>query len=201
MATYHHGNLRAALLERAVEVIDAQGVEGLSLRQIAKDLGVSHAAPARHFQSKADLLAALVKDAYLELTQHVLASAHDAGETDPIVALNLMAQQTLRWALANRAKFSVMSNPDVSRFADDALKDALSEFAAAIGAALAAAQAAGFRPAASPETMMIYAIGAARGIAGALTDGLISAILTEPSDDIDDMIKQIADQVVPLPPT
>ncbi|MGB0693864.1 MAG: TetR/AcrR family transcriptional regulator, partial [Pseudomonadales bacterium] len=46
---YHHGNLRAEIVQRAVEVIDSEGIEALTLRGVARDLGVSHGAPNRHF--------------------------------------------------------------------------------------------------------------------------------------------------------
>ncbi|GAA1703285.1 TetR/AcrR family transcriptional regulator [Fodinicola feengrottensis] len=56
---YHHGNLRAALLDAAVRRIRESGIEGLSLRELARELGVSHSAPRRHFPDKQSLLDAL----------------------------------------------------------------------------------------------------------------------------------------------
>ena len=61
---YHHGNLRQALLERAAQVIAESGVEALSLRALARDLGVSHAAPSRHFPDRRALLGELAKDGF-----------------------------------------------------------------------------------------------------------------------------------------
>jgi len=60
--TYHHGNLRQVLLEKAAESIRERGVGGLSLRDLARRAGVSHGAPARHFPDKAALLTALATD-------------------------------------------------------------------------------------------------------------------------------------------
>lgn len=57
--SYHHGDLREALLSRAVDVLGSEGVDGLSLRGLARDLDVSHAAPARHFRDKQELLDAV----------------------------------------------------------------------------------------------------------------------------------------------
>ncbi|MFI5530108.1 TetR/AcrR family transcriptional regulator [Kitasatospora sp. NPDC051853] len=56
---YHHGDLRAALLERAEQVLREKGPAALSLRELARDLEVSHAAPSRHFKDKQALLDAL----------------------------------------------------------------------------------------------------------------------------------------------
>lgn len=58
-AAYHHGSLRAELLARAEVALADDGVDALSLRQLARDLGVSHGAPARHFRDKQALLDAL----------------------------------------------------------------------------------------------------------------------------------------------
>src|SRR4051812_18850534 len=62
---YHHGNLRAALLEGAERTL-AAGAE-LSLRELARAVGVSHAAPRRHFADKQALLDALAEDGFLRL--------------------------------------------------------------------------------------------------------------------------------------
>ncbi|MFJ5637386.1 TetR/AcrR family transcriptional regulator [Streptomyces goshikiensis] len=78
--SYHHGNLRAALLERAVAVLTASGAEGLSLRGLARDLGVSHAAPSRHFRDRQALLDALAVSGFTTLNARLRSAA--AGGTD-----------------------------------------------------------------------------------------------------------------------
>ncbi|MFZ4895433.1 TetR/AcrR family transcriptional regulator [Plantibacter sp. Mn2098] len=64
---YHHGNLRSTLLEAAAASIERDGVDALSLRQLARDAGVSHAAPSRHFRDKRALLDALAEDGFNRL--------------------------------------------------------------------------------------------------------------------------------------
>lgn len=59
MATYHHGDLRAALLEAAGRIVEKSGPAGLSVREAARRAGVSHNAPYRHFPDREALLAAL----------------------------------------------------------------------------------------------------------------------------------------------
>lgn len=59
MRPYHHGNLRSVLLEAALAVLRERGVDALSLRELAREIGVSHAAPSRHFKDKQDLLDAI----------------------------------------------------------------------------------------------------------------------------------------------
>ena len=62
--SYHHGNLRAALLTAAEEELTEKGLEGFSLRGVAKRAGVSHAAPAHHFQDVTGLLTALAAEGF-----------------------------------------------------------------------------------------------------------------------------------------
>ncbi|MFE4208674.1 TetR/AcrR family transcriptional regulator [Streptomyces goshikiensis] len=78
--SYHHGNLRAALLERAEAVLTASGAEGLSLRGLARDLGVSHAAPSRHFRDRQALLDALAVSGFTTLNARLRSAA--AGGID-----------------------------------------------------------------------------------------------------------------------
>jgi AcrR family transcriptional regulator len=67
MATYHHGDLRAALLSAASKLIEKEGVARLSIREAARRAGVSHAAPYRHFADREALLGALVTEGLREL--------------------------------------------------------------------------------------------------------------------------------------
>ncbi|MFJ9896138.1 TetR/AcrR family transcriptional regulator [Streptomyces sp. NPDC091280] len=78
---YHHGDLRAALLTRAEETLREQGTAALSLRGLARDLGVSHNAPSRHFKDKQALLDALALTGYERMTDAMRASQADAGES------------------------------------------------------------------------------------------------------------------------
>ncbi|MEU2059454.1 TetR/AcrR family transcriptional regulator [Streptomyces sp. NPDC013455] len=75
---YHHGDLRAALLRNAERTLREKGVGALSLRELARETGVSHAAPGRHFKDKQALLDALALDGYERMHQ-ALAAADHAG--------------------------------------------------------------------------------------------------------------------------
>ncbi|MEU8782527.1 TetR/AcrR family transcriptional regulator [Streptomyces sp. NPDC048637] len=77
---YHHGDLRAALLTRAEQTLREKGPGALSLRELARDLGVSHAAPSRHFKDKQALLDALALAGFGRLHE-TLAASREAGET------------------------------------------------------------------------------------------------------------------------
>ena len=72
---YHHGNLRAALVEAALHAIAEHGPDGFTLRDVARRAGVSPAAPYRHFQDKDGLFAAVVAECADRLGQMVTAAA------------------------------------------------------------------------------------------------------------------------------
>src|SRR5262247_2786085 len=67
MATYHHGDLRAAILEAAARMVEREGLAGLSVREAARRAGVSHNAPYRHFIDRDALLEALAAKGFDEL--------------------------------------------------------------------------------------------------------------------------------------
>jgi AcrR family transcriptional regulator len=64
---YHHGNLRTVLLEHAEATLNKEGIDGLSLRELARSVGVSHGAPRRHFPDRQALLDALAERGYERL--------------------------------------------------------------------------------------------------------------------------------------
>lgn len=78
---YHHGDLRAALLTRAEDTLREKGPAALSLRELARDLGVSHAAPSRHFKDKQALLDALALVGFDRLDEAFAASLEGVGDS------------------------------------------------------------------------------------------------------------------------
>ena len=74
---YHHGDLRQALIEAAIPVLQQKGAVGLSLRELAIELGVSHGAPYRHFQNKSELLEAIAATGFRKLSDACQQAMHD----------------------------------------------------------------------------------------------------------------------------
>ncbi|MEM7740109.1 MAG: TetR/AcrR family transcriptional regulator [Pseudomonadota bacterium] len=177
MATYHHGNLRQEVLNCAIAMITDHGVEGLSLRKVAKELGVSHAAPGHHFKSKADLLAEIIQESYEQMTGAILVELDRHPSATATQRLRVMASTCIRWAVENKARFSVMMNPDVSRFTEKAVHDALADFVRTVADAIGEAKEEGFYPKTSNAVLLLYAIGAANGIATALTYDVMKTAL------------------------
>ena len=192
--SYHHGNLREALIQRAADVIGEKGVEGVSLRSLARDLGVSHAAPSRHFPTKADLLAAVVRQGYKLITEATMQAGAQAGD-DPILRLNLIVKCGIRWAVENRSWYMALMNPDVRHFADDDLKTALGDYYAMLTKACVDAQAAGMFSDRSTHPALLHGFAAVMGAQIIFTDELISKTVGDMSDSL---IDEIADMIVPL---
>jgi AcrR family transcriptional regulator len=102
---YHHGDLRAALVEAAETVLTERGVEGFTLRECARRAGVSHAAPAHHFKDVKGLLTAVAALGFERLTEAEKA-ARDAE--DPKHRLLGTGIGYVRFALEHPAQFQLM---------------------------------------------------------------------------------------------
>lgn len=109
---YHHGNLRQDLVAAALEIINRRGPEGLTLREVAKRLGVTAAAPYRHFESKEALLAAVATDGFTTLLEGMQVALEEAGP-EPLARYEAMAVGYVRFATAHPDHFRVMYGPEV----------------------------------------------------------------------------------------
>ncbi|WP_329187630.1 TetR/AcrR family transcriptional regulator [Streptomyces sp. NBC_01428] len=102
---YHHGDLRRAILGAALDVIGAEGPTALSLRDLARRAGVSHAAPAHHFKDRTGLLTAIAAEGYA-----LLAAALDTADD-----LRDAGVRYVRFAREHPAHFQVMFSPELLR--------------------------------------------------------------------------------------
>ena len=115
---YHHGDLRRALIVQALELIERDGLAALSLRDLARQVGVSHAAPVHHFGDKAGLLTAIATQGFLTLADELQGTyARTASYLEVGVAY-------VQFAMCHRAYFEVMFRPELYRADDLALEAA-----------------------------------------------------------------------------
>ena len=105
-SSYHHGNLREALLQEAILCIRRAGVENLSLRALARNIGVSQTAPYRHFTDKNALLAELATQAFNELADSTAALIRP--QQSAATNMQLAGEAYLRYALQNPEKYRLM---------------------------------------------------------------------------------------------
>lgn len=98
-ASYHHGDLRTVILAEAADLVAQRGADGVSLRELARAAGVSHAAPAHHFGDRRGLFTALAEQGF-----RILAAELAAARPEFIDA----AKAYVRFALAHPGHFEVM---------------------------------------------------------------------------------------------
>ena len=109
---YHHGDLRRALLDAALGMLAREGGAALTLREVARRAGVTHAAPYRHFTDKQALLAAVAEEGFRMLSSEMASSAREQVG-DPRRALEAIGTAYVRFATSQRAHFQVMFGKDI----------------------------------------------------------------------------------------
>lgn len=120
---YHHGALREALIAASEEIIAERGVAGFSLREAARRVGVSPAAPTHHFKDARGLLTAIATRAFTELAD-ALKVGEASGGKDPSARLRAMGIAYVRFALAQPARFDLMWRMALLDHEDEAFRAA-----------------------------------------------------------------------------
>lgn len=111
--SYHHGDLRAAVLDASLALIESEGIGAVSLRRVARIAGVSPGAPYHHFADRAELLGTLAARGFESLTERLLAA--QAVSADPTAALRAMLDVYLQFAREQPAYFRLMFRPELSQ--------------------------------------------------------------------------------------
>jgi AcrR family transcriptional regulator len=168
---YHHGNLRAALLEQAEKAL-ADGSD-LSLRELARQVGVSHAAPRRHFADKQALLDALAEDGFERLGAALREALAPAERFDD--RLLAFARAYVSFATRHAALLDLMFAGKHRPGASDSLHQAADRAFAAPLALIAEGQAAGAVVPGNPEEVAIVAFAAMQGLASLANTGMLEA--------------------------
>jgi AcrR family transcriptional regulator len=177
---YHHGNLRAALLDAAEQSIAERGVDELSLRGLARAVGVSHGAPAAHFADRQALLDALAERGFERLAKGVRSAAE--GSAPHLDArLRAVAAAYVAFAAANPALLELMyagkPHPELPGRQDAANR----VYAVVLGLVNDGISSGTLAPR-QPQYYTLPLFATVRGIAALLTSGVIS------QDGIDQLI-------------
>src|ERR1700761_7180415 len=120
---YHHGNLRTALLTQAERPVRERGFKELSLRELAREVGVSHAAPRRHFPERQALLDALAIEGFRRLGE-ALTAASDGADTDFEPTLQRCAHAYVTFAVTDAALLELMFAGKHTETVDEAAEQA-----------------------------------------------------------------------------
>lgn len=134
--SYHHGDLKAAILAEAAVLVAERGADGLSLRELARAAGVSHAAPAHHFTDRRGLFTALATEGFRKLADALTGARPDFLDA---------ALAYVRFALDNPGHYAVMF--------DKSLYDAQNPELVAAETAAGAELAAGVKTLDDPRAM------------------------------------------------
>lgn len=184
---YHHGDLRAALLDSATRTLRTGGVGSLSLRELARDVGVSHAAPSRHFKDKRALLNALAMTGFERLAADLeSASALEAAFDRRLAA---MARAYVTFAVDNAELLELMF---VGKHAPDAspeLHEAGQRLGVPVFALIADGQRAGEVFPGDVERIALVVFAGLHGFASLTASGMLPA--DEATDGLDDIVEHL----------
>ena len=125
---YHHGNLREALIQAALDLIGERGLGGFAVAELARAVGVSAAAPYRHFRDRDAVVAEVARRGFTALAE-AMRNAADGRPANSVAALEECAQAHLAYAARERPvyaamfdpNFPVAEHPELARARDDAL--------------------------------------------------------------------------------
>ncbi|MGW2651308.1 TetR/AcrR family transcriptional regulator [Streptomyces sp. NPDC001393] len=164
---YHHGDLRAALLKSAERTLREKGVGALSLRELARDVGVSHAAPGRHFKDKQALMDALALDGYERLNRALDTAAAQPGLTFE-GRMTALARAYLGFAVDNPELLELMfarKHAPEGSAGSDRLAAAVDQSLGSLTRMVADAQEQGEIVAGDPERITMIAAASLHGLA------------------------------------
>ncbi|GAB3114780.1 TetR/AcrR family transcriptional regulator [Janibacter alkaliphilus] len=176
---YHHGNLRQALLDAALELLVETPATRLSLRQVARAAGVSHGAPYHHFADKDALVAACGTESLRRLAAH----QHDsvAGQDDPRERLLAFGRAYLDFAVRRPSLFALVFDPELCDPADPKPENIpyLTQLDTELAEVVAEGQRAGLLPAGPTEEIAHALWGTVHGLALLVSAGHLSAAQAE----------------------
>jgi AcrR family transcriptional regulator len=170
---YHHGNLRAALLAEAERTLREQGADGLSLRELARQIGVSHAAPRRHFPDRQALLDALAECGFERLGCEVREALEKAGDVFE-ARLGALAAAYIRFATEDAALLEVMFAAKQGEQSAN-LRQACEGLFAVTDGLIRQGQQAGRLQSGDPQRVARIILAAMQGIAVLVNSGSVEA--------------------------
>lgn len=173
--SYHHGNLREALIAAGLRAIAEDGPGGFALRDVARRAGVSAAAPYRHFADKDALFAAIAVES-LDRLRATMDEALAAAPADPLERFRATGVAYVRFAVAHPAHFLALCVPGMSQRVPDELKAAYAERQAAEAAQLLAGQAAGTIAPIPLDALLISARAIVHGLAHMIVQGELGPV-------------------------
>jgi AcrR family transcriptional regulator len=170
---YHHGNLRTALLAQAERTVRERGVSELSLRELAREVGVSHAAPRRHFPDRQALLDALAVAGFDRLGTELRAAVESAGESFQD-RLQATAGAYIQFAVEDAELLDLMFTGK-HRESADMLVEAADRAFAVLFELISQGQAEGALEPGDPKRVGLVLFATVQGLAALVTSSMVAA--------------------------
>jgi AcrR family transcriptional regulator len=170
---YHHGNLRTALLAQAERTVREHGVNELSLRELAREVGVSHAAPRRHFPDRQALLDALAVTGFDRLGAELRAAMESAGESFQD-RLQATAAAYIQFAVEDAQLLDLMFTGK-HRESAEMLVEAADRAFAVLFELIAQGQVEGALESGDPERVGLVLFATVQGLAALVTSSMVAA--------------------------
>ncbi|MDH6279860.1 TetR/AcrR family transcriptional regulator [Prescottella agglutinans] len=184
---YHHGSLRQELLTSAEATLERDGVDKLSLRQLARDAGVSHAAPGKHFRDRQALLDALAESGFQRMTGTLERAVSDAQPTAR-ARFSSLANAYVDFALEHPGLLSLMYSNKHAPGAAEAVVTAGHAAMELTVRLVSEAQEAGEMAAGDPESIALVAFATFHGVATLAVGGMLNGV---PVDDVVDAASKV----------
>jgi AcrR family transcriptional regulator len=194
------GGARRHLIEVCRAHLDRQGLEGLTLRSVARQAGVSHGAPLRHFAGLGSLLAAVAAEGFRDLVAWIEADLGDAGD-DPLERLRAAGRGYVGFACANPGVFELMFRHERHADADPELADAGAAAFLQLVGLVEAAQAAGWHKERAAADMAGVVWASVHGLASLWIPGTLATAVgfTGGTADLDHLVG-ISIEILTTPP-
>lgn len=182
--TYHHGHLRNAMLDAVAVIARERGLSQVSLRAVARHVGVTHAAAVHHFGNKAGLLTAFAAQGYVEMAETVLSSISAARAADGPAMLEAAGRGYFRFAVRDTERFEAMFQLDLLIPADAGFVAAREAAYALLGRAIARCRDEGFVREGEADVVSAAAWSLAHGLAALWISGRLGARTAEAEPDL-----------------
>jgi AcrR family transcriptional regulator len=183
---YHHGALREALVAEALKVLEADGLEGISLRGLAEAAGVSKTAPYRHFADKRDLLVTLAAEGFrrlADLLEAALASVPPVVQADSLAGIRTLSRAYIEFAQAQPALYRLMFSRLGYSLHSEACRLNSARAFGTLTRSVQEAQRAGWRSHQDTRALILSVWAGVHGWAGLLIDGLVPEGFIGPQED------------------
>lgn len=184
---YHHGDLRRALLDAALQLASERGIANFTLREVARLAGVSHNAPYHHFADKAALVEALVVENF-ELLERDLREAYEQAKGTSLDKLLAAGVAYVRFALQHPAVFRLMFRPELHQHGIENENDPVElagreSYQILLNATCLAQQEGLIAADMDVQLLSIAAWSMVHGLAVLLLDNSVQKLLPAPQDD------------------